>query len=223
VKVALTAAPENAAPRQPEYTVSAVQLATPAKAHAYLRSAQQEFRKMNLDAALAKIDLALQIDPQCAPAFSMRAFIKLAMKDLNGARDDAQQAIALEPKDAEAFIAMSMAYNSLYDFANAAEAAHQALALNPDSWTARLEMAKSLYGQRQFVPALRELDSLQQDFPDVHLVRGNVLVQLGRGREAADEFSAFLAQAPNDSRAPQLRQIVARARLTSLTPSPTQP
>jgi len=46
--------------------------------------------------------------------------------------------------------------------------------------------------------ALREMDDLNQDFPDVHLVRANVLARLNRAQEAAGEFKRFLQQAPED-------------------------
>lgn len=68
------------------------------------------------------------------------------------------------------------------------------------------------------MPALRELDLLQRDFPDVHLVRGNVLMRLERGREAAEEFSTFLKQAPDDVRSEQIKQIVARVQSSSVGP-----
>jgi predicted RNA polymerase sigma factor len=70
-------------------------------------------------------------------------------------------------------------------------------------------MAKAFYGQEQFGWALRELDSFKIDFPDVHLVRANILVRMGRAREAAEEFVAFLGEAPHDSRNERIKKIVA--------------
>jgi hypothetical protein len=79
--------------------------------------------------------------------------------------------------------------------------------LRPDSWQARLELAESFYGQGEFVLALCELDLANVDFPDAHLVRGNVLMQLGRRPEAAEEFSAFMREAPGDPRGEQIQHI----------------
>ena len=69
-------------------------------------------------------------------------------------------------------------------------------------------MAKAVFGEDRFVPALRELDELKKDFPDGHLVRANTLVRLNRGEEAAAEFVLFLKKAPDDRRSEQIRKIV---------------
>jgi tetratricopeptide (TPR) repeat protein len=193
----------------PDSTVSAAQLQVPAKAWAHLHSANKEFSNGNLEKAQRETDRALQVDPSCAPALSMRAFIELAAKDPNSAMEDAAHATRIDPHDAESFVALAMAYNSIKAFADALEAAQRAVDLRPDSWQGRLEMAKSLYGQGQFDLALRELNSVHQDFPDVHLVRGSVLMNLGRQEDAAQEFRIFLKEDPADPRDEQIRRIVA--------------
>jgi tetratricopeptide (TPR) repeat protein len=102
-----------------------------------------------------------------------------------------------------------MVYNSLNDFQKAEETIRQALRLRPDSWQGRLELAKSFYGHGKLVLALCELDLANIDFPDAHLVRGNVLMRLQRRQEALEEFGAFLREAPKDPRGEQIRRIVA--------------
>lgn len=203
-----TRSAENVPP--PRYTVSAAQLHVPAKAWSRLEAAHKEFSKGNLDKAEREVDRALQIDPACGPAFSIRAFIRLAEKNLSGAMADARRAILIDPYDADSLVALAMAYNSLKDFQSAAHAAAEALEIRPDSWQARLESAKSLYGLGQSVSALRELDAVNRDFPDVHLVRGNILMSLGRREEAVEEFRFFLREEPLDPRSGQIRGIVAQ-------------
>jgi tetratricopeptide (TPR) repeat protein len=200
------------APPRPGYTVSATMLGVPAKARMHLRSAHRKFAKGNFSGASAEIDRSLQLAPDFAQALSMRALVKLAIKDFEGATEDAARAAYLDPVDPSPCLALAAGYNSLHEFEKAEEAARQALNLDPKSWEARLEMAKSLYGQGEFVRALRELDLLNKNFPDVHLVRGNVLMRLGRGAEAAEEFGVFQAEAPNDPRCDQVRRLVANLR-----------
>jgi tetratricopeptide (TPR) repeat protein len=214
VQIALPAA---FAPAPPNSTVSAAQLRVPGKAWAHLQSAHKEFSKGNLAGAAREIDRALTVDPACAPAFSMRAFLKLAAKDPQAAVRDAEHAALIDPHDAESFVALAMAYNSLREFRKAAEAARHALTLRSDSWQGKLEMAKSLYGQGQFIPALCELDEVGKDFPDVHLVRGHVLMSLGRSQDAAEEFDLFLKQEPSDPRSEQIKRIVASVPTSSIS------
>jgi len=208
LSLALPGVAASLAPAGRRYVVSAKQLGVPAKARARLTAAQESFRKLKIDEAEREIDGALWIDPAFAQAFAMRAFVRLAHKDAAGAVEDARRAASLDAEDAESFVALAMSCNSLKGFQEAEDAAWHALSLRPDSWQGQLELAKALYGQGLFVVALREMDALEQDFPDVHLVRANVLSRLSRAQEAAVEFERFLQQVPGDPRSEQVRRIV---------------
>lgn len=209
VAIALPVTSGNSADTsQQMYTVSAQELRVPAKARAHLKLAHQEFSKLNFAGAEREIDQALQVDSIYAAAFSMRALLRLASRDSNGAIEDATRALALDSGEADAYVALATAYNSLSEFQSAETAAQHALSRRPDFWQGRLEIAKALYGEGRFVLALRELDELHNDFPDVHLVRANILQRLDRTPEAAEEFSQFLREAPNDPRSEQVKRIV---------------
>jgi tetratricopeptide (TPR) repeat protein len=190
------------------YMVSAQQAAVPARARASLRSAQKRFREAKVNEALKEIDNALHADPDFARALTMRAFLQLAAKNPNGAVEDAKHAILLDPSDAESFVALAMAYNDVENYGDAGQAAERALDLRSDSWQGRLELAESFYGRHDFVVALRELDLAEIDFPDAHLVRGNVLLKLGRPTEAGEEFQTFVQEAPNDPRRQQVDRLI---------------
>jgi hypothetical protein len=219
LSVALPAGAASSVPRAERYSVSARRLGVSARARTHLAAAQRKFSKMKFNQSEREIDAALQTDPSFAQAFTMRAFIRLARKDPRRASEDAKRAASLDPDDPESFIALAMAYNALREFHEAEEAVQRALSLRPESWQGRLELAKSFYGRGDFVVALRELDLGNIDFPDAHLVRGNVMMGLDRKREAGDEFSAFLREAPNDPRGQQIRQTVAALANSGATSS----
>jgi tetratricopeptide (TPR) repeat protein len=195
---------------QQMYTVSAQELRVPEKARRHLQLAHQDFSKLNFAGAEKEVDQALQIDSTCAAAFSMRALLRLASRDSNGAIEDATRALALDSDEADAYVALATAYNSIGEFQSAETVALQALSRRSDFWQGRLEMAKALYGEGRFVLALREVDELNNDFPDVHLVRANILQRLDRSQEAAEEFSQFLREAPNDPRSEPVKRLVSR-------------
>jgi tetratricopeptide (TPR) repeat protein len=200
--------PSSTRSRPDDNTVSVNRLATSEKTRKYIQRAQNEFTQLHTDEALRSLDAALQVDPRCAAAFTMRAFIRLATRDFNGALDDATRATSLDPDNTDSYIALSTALNSTGQFQKGAEAAAQGLMLDIDSWQARLELAKSLYGQNHLVLALHELDLLDVDFADVRLVRANVLMRLGRREEGRTEFAGFLENFPEDPRGPQVRAIL---------------
>jgi tetratricopeptide (TPR) repeat protein len=213
---------DEASLNSPNPTVSVQQLSLSSKTYTHLLRAQKQFTQRNLSKAIAEVNRALLDDPQCAMALAMRAFIRLATKDSPGAVADAVQATTLDPNNAEALLALATAYNSQGNTEAATAAAEQALRLVPGFWQARLEIAKALYKQDKFSDALHELATLNVDFPDIHLVRGNVLMMLGRSTEGADEFIAFLRQSPGDPRGGPIRQILAGLGRMSDHPNPIQ-
>lgn len=211
VNTAFPSAGGSPATLQAMCTISALELAVPAKAREHLSLAEREFGRLNFDGAEKEIGWALQIDSTFAAAFSMRALLRLASHDPNGAILDAMQALALDPGEAGAYVALATAHNVLHEYSMAEAAAQRALEMRPDFWQGRLELAKALYGEGRLIPALHELDELDKDFPDVHLVRANVLMRLDRIDGATREFSEFLQESPNDSRREEVQQIVIRA------------
>jgi tetratricopeptide (TPR) repeat protein len=194
------------------YVVSVGHLRVPTKAVSHLEAAQKRFAKMQLAQTMMELDRAIDIYPGFAQAFCMKALVSLAEKDFTGSVESAAHAISLDGADAYSWVALATAYNSLHEWPEAEAAAGQALSLDPSAWQGRLELAKSFYGEAKFALALYILDQLNRDTPDVHLVRANSLMRLGRPQEAARQFSVFLEEAPGDSRGDQIRQILLRVQ-----------
>lgn len=192
------------------YAVSARQLGISEKTRARLATAQKEFEKGRVGSAVEQVQAAMEMSPSCSEAWSMRALMRLSARDVSGAIADAVHAEELDGTNADAFLALASAYNSSQMFGEAEAALRHALRLRPDSWQARLELAKTWYGEKRFALALRQLGLVERDFPDFHLVRANTLVSLGRKREGAAEFRMFLQEAPADRRALQIQKIVAQ-------------
>lgn len=213
---AQTSSPKTIEPA-PGLAVSVAELKVPNKVWVHLKAAHRALSEGKLLEATKQTDLALRIDPECASAFAMKAFVDLARKNPADAIQSAARAASVDPYDTEAFVALAMANNAASHFRDAQRAALEGLRLNPNSWQARLELAKSFYGEDRFDATLAELDRVAKDFPDVHLLRGNVLMRLGRSKEGAAEFALFLQEAPQDPRGATIRQIIAQsARLPGL-------
>jgi tetratricopeptide (TPR) repeat protein len=193
------------------YVVSVTHLRVPAKAARHLEAAQKYFAHMHIAQAAIEIDHAIEIYPSFAQAFRMKALVSLAEKDFTGSVENAAHAISLDGADAYSWVALATAFNSLNEWPEAEAAAGQALALDASAWQGRLELAKSFYGQARFTLAVSILDQLNRDIPDVHLVRANSLMGLGRPQEAARQFSLFLREAPGDSRADRILRILETA------------
>jgi len=198
------------------YVVSVSRLRVPAKAVNHMEAAQKYFAKMQLPQATMEVDRAVEIYPGFAQAFRMKALISLAEKDFPEAVESAAHAIRIDGDDVFSWVALATAFNSLNEWPEAEAAAGRALALDTSAWQGRLELAKTFYGQGEYELALHTMDQITRDFPDVHLIRANVLVRLGRTTEAGEQFSFFLRQAPNDARCSRIRQTSAADSTSSI-------
>jgi protein O-GlcNAc transferase len=167
---------------------------------------------LDLAGAEREVERALRLDSTFAAAFYLRAVLRLASRDPDRAIEDATRAMALGLEEPGPYVALATAYNSTGESQRAEAAAQQALAMRPDYWQAQLELAKAFYGEGRLALALLELDELNKDFPDVHLVRANLLVRLNRGEEAIQEFKEFLREAPHDPRREQVERIMNPAK-----------
>ena len=194
-------------------TVSVRTLRVPKKALSHLEAAQKQFEKRQLTQAMVEIERAIEIYPSFPQAFCMKALIQLAQRDFTEAAENAAHAISLDAGDAYLWVALATAFNSLGEWPEAEAAAGRALDLDSLVWQGRLELAKSYYGEGKFNPALQVLDRVSGDFPDVHLVRGNILMKVDRWQEALREFSLFLQETPEDPRAVQIQRILLRLQL----------
>lgn len=194
----------------PRFEVSVAELKVSNKVWVHLQGAHRALSAGDLNEAAKQTDHALRIDPNCGAALAMKAFVDLARKNPADAIQNATHAASVDPYDIGALLALATAYNAVNRFPDAERAAQEALRLNPNSWEARLELAKSFYGEERFDAALAELDVTPKDFPDVHLVRGNVLMRLSRSKEGAAEFAVFVQEAPHDPRIDAIRQIIAQ-------------
>jgi tetratricopeptide (TPR) repeat protein len=194
------------------YVISVNRLRVPSKAVTHLEAAQRHFLKMQLAQATEEINRAIRVCPSFAEAFRMMSLVHLAEKDFPSSVESAAHAISLDSTDAYAWVALATAYNSLNEWPEAEAAAARALALDSTAWQGRLELAKSFYGEGKFALALNTLDRVTQEVPDIHLVRANSFMRIGRTQEAAQQFSLFLQETPDDSRVEQIRGILSRIR-----------
>jgi tetratricopeptide (TPR) repeat protein len=113
------------------------------------------------EAALAHYDRSLSAATHADVLFD-RGFLKIALKDLDGARRDIEQALALRPHKALYLYGVAHLEQALLNFPKAHEAYTQALALdggNPDYLEERAYLALRL-GRN--VEAVRDMDAAQR-------------------------------------------------------------
>ncbi len=182
--------------------VSVATLSVPGKAWKHFEKARTAARAARRAECLQEIDKALEIAPQFAEAYLLRADRAVVDRQFEAAIEDVLTAQRLEPTIAWSQVVLASAYNGLERFNDASLLLSNLQGKEADSWQAKYEMARAQVGRRDVEAALHwseiALAAAPLDFADAHILRANALQIAHRWQEATAEMEAYLA-----SRGPQ--------------------
>jgi serine/threonine-protein kinase len=199
---------EEGVTRSLEYFQRAIELAPDSPlgyaglADAYLALGVNDYGKVRPAEALARAKAearrALEMDPGLAEAHATLASVSLFHEwDFEAAERDFQRALDLNPNYATArhWYAFCLAVTGRTE--EALGEIRQARRIDPVSLLINANVGWILYLSRQYEAALREVErtlELDPGFGVARIYRGLILEQLGRPKEAVEEFRSLLAQ-----------------------------
>jgi len=197
-------------------TVSVAQYRVPERAREELRKAREASTKGKVTEAQNHVARALEIYPKYADALTMRAILKLAARNAEGAVQDLEQAIQYDGSYAMAYLVLGSAFNSEAKFDDAIRALQRGETLSPDAWQGYFEMGKAYLGKTDYAAALHELNRAQSlappDYPLIHLIRAHVLMQLDRYAEAVTDLQTYLEKNPEGADAELAQKMLDEAK-----------
>lgn len=203
-------------------TVSLSQISVPPKARSLLEKATQLMVRGKLDQSLEKVNAALTIYPKFAEALTLRGIINERTGKASEALNDYRQAIQHDANYALAYLAQASLLNSMGQFKESGPILERFDQLAPNHWQTAFEMARSCLGRGDLQAAMSNVTrasqlhgGAQKDLPEMHLLRGYILIGLSDLSKAAEEMQAFLAREPNGPAADAARQVL--AKMTSST------
>ncbi|WP_146244652.1 tetratricopeptide repeat protein [Curtobacterium sp. MCPF17_018] len=152
--------------------------------------------------ALAEVTAAEHDEGESIAGQRVRALALLALDQPDAACDAARRAVALAPGDSTSLRVLSTALLRSGDRIGAVEAARRSVAADPGSWQAHAARVDALWlGEQNRLEAMRasfEAVRLAPTEPFVHRQHGDLLLAVGRQREAQDAYRRGLALAPED-------------------------
>ncbi len=197
-------------------SVSVAQYKVPERAREELRKAREYSVKGKVEEAQNHVAKALEIYPDYADALTMRAILKLAVRNAEGAVQDLQQAIQCDGSYAMAYLVLGSAFNAEAKFDDAIRALQRGETLSPDAWQAHFEMGKAYLGKTDYSSSLHELDRAQSlappDYPLIRLIRAHVLMQLDRYADAVTDLQKYLEKDPEGPDAELAQKMLEQAK-----------
>ncbi len=161
------------------------------------------------DLALADFQAAAQANPSLTFVHFNLGLTYLKKQDYEHARDEFLKDAAVEPDLALNYDELGDVYALLQQDSNAEKSYREALRRDPDLVSSYLGLAKIYQREEKYPQALSAIDSAGQLDPgrtDIHYVRGQVLIHMGRKAEGKKELETSV-RIDNERRAAREKQV----------------
>lgn len=139
---------------------------TNANAFALRAALEMEFKK-DYTASLADLDEAIKLEPQYAPYFVNRAFVKYHLDDYYGAMSDYDYAVELEPSNIVARFNRGLLLAQVRDNNKAIADFSFVIKHDPKNVMARYNRAELYEQTKQYKKAIADYDVVIENVPDV--------------------------------------------------------
>jgi len=169
------------------------------------------------DMALADFQAAAEANPKLTFVHFNLGLAYLKKQDYEHARDEFLKDAAVEPDLAFNYEELGDVYSLMQQDNNAEKSYRDALRRDPRSANSYVGLAKTYQREARYSQALTAIDSankLDRRRTDIHYVRGQVLIHLGRKTEGKQELETSV-RIDNERRAEREKQVE-----TGMVPSP---
>ena len=161
------------------------------------------------DMALADFQAAAEANPKLTFVHFNMGLAYLKKQDYEHARDEFLKDAAVEPELPFNYDQLGDVYSLMQQDSNAEKSYRQALQRDPRLVNSYVGLAKAYQRQQKYPQALTAIDSagkLDSGRTDIHYVRGQILIHMGRKEEGRKELEASV-RLDNERRAERQKQV----------------
>jgi Tfp pilus assembly protein PilF len=196
-------------------SVSAQDLSVPPKAREEFEKGMDAYAKGEDKVAEEFLQEAVAMYPNYVRAHNNLGvlYLKAGLKDK--AFVEFSKAVEFDPKFAPGYVNQARVSISDGKFADAEPALKKAIEADPAALNAMALLCQTEFVQKEYPESLqtaRHVHDLSREpqYADLHLVTGQILVNEGKGQDAAAEYQMFVDENPNDPRVPKVKSLIAR-------------
>jgi tetratricopeptide (TPR) repeat protein len=161
------------------------------------------------DMALADFQAAAEANPKLTFVHFNMGLAYLKKQDYERARDEFLKDAAVEPDLAFNYDQLGDVYSLMQQDSNAEKSYREALRRDPRLVNSYLGLAKTYQREQKYPSALTAIDSagkLDPNRTDIHYLKGQILVHMGRKEEGKNELEASV-RLDNEHRAQRQKQV----------------
>jgi superkiller protein 3 len=183
----------------------------------HLLMGKEHLQLEEYDLALSELQAAAQADPKLPFVHFNLGLTYLKKQDYGRARDEFLKDAALEPDLALDYDELGEVYSFLQQDTEAEKNYREALRRNPrlvSSWAGLAKTYQREEKHRQALSAIDDANKIEPERTDLHYLRGQILVHMGRKEEGKKELE-LAVRIDNEKRAERQKQVE-----TGTLPSP---
>ncbi len=199
----------------------------PPKARKEMQKAVSATNDHNWEKARAHYQAAVTLYPKYAQAYYGLGLVYLELKESDKARNALQRAVDLKPGNEAASIRLARLDNGENKFDHAEQVLLKVIEGHPTNAEALFLLANAQRELQQYPAAIenaRKVHALpHRGFEAAHLVCGLALEAVGQPDQAAEEYRAFLREAPSSPMAARAQSALETLSQPKLVQGPAQP
>ena len=196
-------------------SVSAQDLSVPSKAREEFEKGMDAHAQGDDKVAQELLEEAVALYPNYVRAHNNLGVLYLKAGLKEKAFTEFSKAIQFDPKFAPGYVNQARVSISNGKFAEAEPSLKKAIEVDPSALNAMVLLCQTEFAQKEYPQSLqtaRQVHQLSREpqYADLHLVTGQILVNQGKGTEAAAEYQMFVDENPSDPRVPKVKSLISR-------------
>ncbi len=189
----------------------------PSKSRKLTQRGVRALKSGNLKEAQKQLEAALKIVPNSADINFLLGYLYFLKKDFPAAHEFLVKAVTADPRNAQALTLLGRVRLHRGDSVAAKATLEDAVATDPDYWMAHYLLADACLQQHEYEKAREQadiaIDRSKGGGNSARLVLGQALANLGKDEEAIAALETFLRQAPDNTQAAQVRELIAEIKV----------
>ncbi len=165
--------------------------------------------------AIVHLQKALLIYPNFLEAQLKMGLAYMDLQQWDKAEEALKRSIEINPKALTAYLALGEVYSTQKRYGDAEKIVKDGLLIDDRSWQAHFALARIYYTKGDLSRAGRQVGlaiQLNDNFPDAHLLAGNILLRVNKRQDAREQFQTYLRLAPKGEFAAQAREAIAKLK-----------
>ena len=203
---------KSATPAKSSFVVDA---RVPESAREAFAKAEAALQSKKAKDAILHLEKAILIYPEFFEAYLALATSHMDLREWGKAEKALLRTLQIKPNNATAMLSLGEVYWRQDRHDDAEQTLQEGLKLDDNNWHGHFTLSRLYWGKGNLMKAARAVArtlQLKPEFPEAHLLAGNILLKLNQPQRAVVEYEEYLRLAPKGEFATEARNLVQKLK-----------